>query len=168
VSVLKRLNEITELPTLPEVLLRVQALVNSETGNAKILSKIIGQDPSLSAKVLKVANSVFFSPSNQRVSSFPLAIARIGFNEIRNITMAITLIKKMSRKSNMLDYKMFWRHSLSAAYLTQTIASMLPRKMTQDEIQVCFLAGLLHDIGILIYDQFFHKEFEEILEYALE
>jgi len=167
-NVLKRLYEITELPTLPEVLVKVQALVNSEGGNARILSKIIEQDPSLSAKVLKVANSVFFSPGSQRVSSLSLAIARIGFNEIRNITMAITLIKQLSKKSNIIDYKMFWRHSLSAAYLTQTIASMLPGKPTQEERQIFFLAGLLHDIGILIYDQFFHKEFQNIMEYALE
>ena len=167
-NILQRLYEIIELPALPEVMVKVQELVNSEAGNAGNLSKIIEQDLSLSAKVLKIANSAFFSPGGQRVSSLSLAIARIGFNEIRNITMAITLIKHLSKKSNMLDYKMFWRHSLSAAYLTQTIISMLPRKLTQEEHQVCFLAGLLHDMGILMYDQFFHEEFENIMEYALE
>jgi HD-like signal output (HDOD) protein len=166
-NVLQRIYEISEIPTLPEILLKVQELINSESGNAEFLSKIIRQDPSLSSKVLKIANSAFFNTGNQRVSSLSLAIARIGFNEIKNITTAITLIKHLSKHSDIIDYKVFWRHSLSAAYLTQTIAGILPQKMTQEELQICFLAGLFHDMGILVYDQFFHKEFEKIMEYAL-
>ncbi len=167
-NILQRLYEIGELPTLPEIMVRVQQIVNSEEGNAKFLAKIIAQDPSLTAKVLKIANSAFFCTGNKRVSSLPLAIARIGFNEIRSITMAITLIKQLSKKSNYLDYKMFWRHSLSAAFLTQKIADMLPKKLSPEDLQICFLAGLLHDIGILIYDQFFHNEFEMIMDYAFK
>jgi Predicted signal transduction protein len=166
-NVLQRLYEITELPTLPEMMLRVQRLVNSEEGNAAILAKIIQQDPALAAKVLKVANSAFFSPANQRISSLQLAIARIGFNEIRSIIMALTLIKKFSKKSNILDYKQFWRHSLASAYFSQTIINALPAKYSSEECQICFLSGLLHDIGILVYDQFFHKEFEQIMNSAL-
>ena len=166
-NVLQRLYEITGLPTLPEILLRVQRIVNSEEGNASVLAKIIQQDPALAVKVLKVANSAFFSPANQRISSLSHAIARIGFNEIRSIIMAITLIKQFSKKSNILDYKQFWRHSLASAYLSQTIIKVLPVKYSSEESQICFLSGLLHDIGILVYDQFFHKEFEQIMNYAL-
>ena len=166
-NVLQRLYEITELPTLPEILLRVQRLVNSEEGNAAILAKIIQQDPALAAKVLKVANSAFFSPANQRISSLQLAIARIGFNEIRSIIMALTLIKQFSKKSNILDYKQFWRHSIASAFFSQTIINMLPSKYSSEDCQICFLSGLLHDIGILVYDQFFHKEFERIMVSAL-
>jgi HD-like signal output (HDOD) protein len=166
-NVVQRLYEITELPALPEILVRVQRLVNSEEGNATVLAKIIQQDPSLAVKVLKVANSAFFSPANQRISSLQLAIARIGFNEIRSIIMAITLIKQFSKKSNVLDYKQFWRHSLASAYFSQTIIGALPVKYSSEERQVCFLSSLLHDIGILVYDQFFHKEFEQIVNLAL-
>jgi HD-like signal output (HDOD) protein len=167
-NVVNRLYEITGLPGLPEIVIRIQRVVNSEDGNAQLLAKIIEQDLSLTAKVLKIANSAFFFAGNKRISSLPLAIARIGFNEIRNITMAITLVKQLSKKSNFLDYKIFWRHSLSAAYLTQTIALMLPKKPSDEELQFCFLAGLLHDMGILIYDQYFHREFENIMDYAVK
>jgi HD-like signal output (HDOD) protein len=167
-NVLQRLFEITGLPALPEVMVKIQHIVNSEEGNAQLLSKIIQQDLSLTAKVLKIANSAFFSSGNKRISSLPLAIARIGFNEIRSISMAITLIKQLSKKSNFIDYRAFWRHSLSAAYLTQTIAAMLPKKLSPEDLQYCFLAGLLHDMGILIYDQYFHHEFEQIMEYAIK
>ena len=167
-NVLQRLYEITGLPALPEIMVKIQHIVNSEEGDAQLLAKIIEQDLSLTAKVLKVANSAFFSAGNKRISSLPIAIARIGFNEIRSITMAITLIKQLSKKSNYIDYRAFWRHSLSAAYLTQTIAAMLNKKLSNEELQFCFLAGLLHDMGILIYDQYFHREFEQIMEYAIK
>jgi HD-like signal output (HDOD) protein len=166
-NVLQRIHEIHELPTLPEILFKVQDLVNSEEGDAAMLARIIEQDPSLTTKILKVANSSYFGPANQKVSSLPLAVARVGFNEVRNIVTAISLIKQFSKKSSLLDYRAFWRHSLSAAYLTQKIAMVSCTDISPEDRQFSFVAGLLHDIGILMYDQFFHKEFEEIKLYGM-
>jgi HD-like signal output (HDOD) protein len=167
-NILQRMHEIHELPALPEVLFKVQALVNSDEGNAATLGRITEQDPSLTTKILKVANSSYFGQVNQRISSLQLAIARIGFNEVRNIVTAISCIKQFSKRSNLLDYKAFWRHSLAAAYLTKIIADTAQVKYAAQDRQFYFLAGLLHDIGILVFDQFFHKEFEGIVDYALK
>jgi HD-like signal output (HDOD) protein len=166
-NILQRMGEIHELPTLPEVLFKVQALVNSDEGNAATLARITEQDPSLTAKILKVANSSYFGQINQRISSLPLAIARIGFNEVRNIVTAISCIRQFSKQSNLLDYRTFWRHSLTAAYLTKIIADTAHIRYAAQDRQFFFLTGLLHDIGILVFDQFFHKEFAEIMDYAL-
>jgi HD-like signal output (HDOD) protein len=167
-NILQRLHEINELPVLPEIMFKVQALVSSDEGNAASLARIIEQDPSLTTKILKVANSSYFGSAAHRISSLPLAIARIGFNEVRNIVTAITLIKHFIKNSNVLDYKVFWRHCLTAAYCTQNIMESSPSSAAPAERQLCFLSGLLHDIGILIYDQFFHGEFEAIVRYALD
>jgi HD-like signal output (HDOD) protein len=161
------MGEINELPTLPEVLFKVHELVNSDDGNATTLARITEHDPSLTTKILKVANSSYFGPVNQRISSLPLAIARIGFNEVRNIVTAISCIKQFSKRSNILDYRAFWRHSLTAAYLTKIIADTAQIQYAAQDRQFFFLTGLLHDIGILVFDQFFHKEFGEIMDYAL-
>ncbi len=166
-NVLQRISDIRELPTLPEIMLRAQALINSEEGSAALLARIIEQDPSLTAKILKVANSSYYGGMNQRISSLQLALARIGFNEVRNIVTAISLIKQFSKKSNLLDYKIFWRHSLTAAYLNWRIAERAGAALSSEQRQCCFLAGLLHDIGILVYDQFFHGEFEKIISRAM-
>jgi HD-like signal output (HDOD) protein len=167
-NILQRMYGIHELPTLPEVLFKVQALVNSDEGNASTLARITEQDPSLTTKILKVANSSYFGPVGQRISSLPLAVARIGFNEVRNIVTAISCIKQFSKRSNLLDYKTFWRHSLTAGYLTKIIADTAQIRCAAQDRQFFFLAGLLHDIGILIFDQFFHDEFEQIIDYALK
>ncbi len=164
-NILQRLSEIHELPTLPEVVLRIQAMVNSDEGDAKMLSRIIEQDPAVASKILKIANSSFYS-SSQRITSITRAITRIGFNEVGHIALAISLIKKFSGKSDILDYKQFWRHALTGAFLTSMVAKTSKVAFSDAERQALFLSGLLHDIGILIYDQFFHEEFERIIQYA--
>jgi len=67
----------------------------------------------------------------------------------------------------MIGYVGFWRHSLTAAGLTTIIADVMNDEGLQEYRQDLFLAGLLHDIGILIYDQFFHEEFTEIINCSL-
>lgn len=167
-NLIQRLSSIQELPTLPEVALRIRALVISEEGDASMLSRIIEQDPSLSSKILKVANSSFYCSAGRRINSIKNAITRIGFNQIGNISMAVCLIRQFSRKSNILNYKQFWKHSLSAAFLTSLVHDTSSETSLNNEKQSIFLSGLLHDIGILIYDQFFHEEFEKIIDYAMQ
>jgi len=167
-NIIQRMYEIHELPTLPEVILKISALINSDEGSAASLSRIMAQDPSLTTKILKVANSSYFGQGNQRISSLSLAIARIGFNEVRNIVTAMSCIKQFSKRSTILDYKLFWRHSLTAAYLTKIITDSYPDKFSAEDRQFLFLTGLLHDIGILVLDQFFHEDFEAILDNAMK
>ncbi|KMQ52426.1 metal dependent phosphohydrolase [Chitinispirillum alkaliphilum] len=166
-NILQRLSEINELPTLPEVVLRIQAMINDDDSNVKMLARIIEQDPALTSKILRIANSSFYS-SSQRITSIPLAITRIGFNEVGHIALAITVVKKFSGNSNILDYRQFWRHSLTSAFLNSTIAKVSELDFSNEERQALFLSGLLHDIGILIYDQFFHDEFETIIQYSFD
>ncbi len=168
VKFIHHLVEINNLPTLPEIVLRIQELIMSEEGNATLLARIIEQDPSLTAKILKVANSSFYCGTNGKVSSINLAITRIGFNEIGHIALAVNLIRQFSHKSNVLDYKKFWKHALTSACLCRKMAeSDTKGRFSVSDQHTLFLAGLLHDIGILLYDQFFHKEFERIIEHAV-
>jgi len=167
-NIFQRLSEIHELPTLPEIAFRIQELINSEESDVLMLSRLIEQDPALSAKLLKVANSSFYSSPLKKITSVKFAITRIGFNEVGHIALAVSLIRQFTRRSNILDYKQFWRHSLSSAFLTKMTAHASGIDFSNKEQNEFFLAGLLHDIGILIYDQFFHEQFEEIMNYALK
>jgi HD-like signal output (HDOD) protein len=165
---IKRLSEIQNLPTLPEIVLRIQRLVMSEEGDATLLSRIIKQDPALTAKILKVANSSYYCSTSGKITSISNAITRVGFNEVGHIALAVNFVRQFSHRSNVLDYKTFWKHSLTSAYLCSSIAeaNRCGRFGTGDH-HMLFMAGLLHDIGILVYDQFFHTEFEEIIKAAV-
>jgi HD-like signal output (HDOD) protein len=165
-SFVQRLYRIAELPALPEVVLEIQQLIGSNTADARKVAHIIEQDVSLAAKVLKVANSAYYGPV-QRTSSVQLAIAQIGFNEVCNIVTTVSLISQFPAKSTVLNYRQFWRHSLSSAYLAQNIGAMSESRFSVEERQFLFLAGLLHDVGILVYDQFFHPEFKSMVDEAI-
>lgn len=165
-NLLQRLSDIKGLPTLPKIALRIREIIASDTGNASILARIIEQDPSIASNILKVANSTFYSTSGNKITSIKLAITRIGFNEIGHIAMAVSLIKNFSSKSNVLDYKYFWKHSLATGFLTSNIYESVDFSFANRHS--LFLAGLFHDIGILVLDQFFHDEFERIIELALK
>jgi len=140
-------------------------MVFSDDGSAPGLAKLVEQDPSLAAKILQVANSGFYAAGG-RITSVQAAITRIGFNEVGQIVIAASVIKNFSSSSNVLDYKQFWRHALTAAHMAFASSRISRAVFSPEELNVLYLAGLLHDIGILIYDQFFHDEFEEILKYA--
>lgn len=167
-NMIQRLSEIQELPTLPEIALRIRSLIVSEEGDASMMAKLIEQDPSLSSKILKIANSAFYCTPNKKITSVKTAITRIGFNQIGHIALAVSLIRQFSRKSDILDYHQFWRHSLSAAFLSGLVYEGNNGGNTLEQNHTTFLSGLFHDIGILIYDQFFHSQYEKIIDYAME
>jgi len=166
-SILRRLNDIKDLPTLPEIAIKVQQIIYSDGGDAAKLAKLVQQDPTLTAKILQLANSSFYGTAN-RISSIPMAITRLGFNEIGNIIIATSVIKKLSQRSKYLDYTQFWKHALTAAHMVDITAKISADNFSVEQRQALYLSGLLHDIGILIYDQFFHEEFKAIIEYAVK
>ncbi len=167
-SVIVRLREIRELPTLPEVVLRIQRLIHSETSDASMLARIIEKDPPLASKVLRVANSSFYGNVHSRITSVSRAVARLGFNEVRDLSLAMSLIKQFGHRRSVLGYQLFWEHSLTAAYLSRIIADSSSVTFDDNERQTLFMAGLLHDIGILTLDQFFPEEFARIRSRALQ
>jgi len=168
-SIIQRLNGISRLPTLPEVALKVQQIILSDEGSAVALARIIEQDPSLTAMILRMANSGFYGAST-RISSVPMAITRLGFNEIGHIIIATSIINNFAAGPgpSILDYRQFWRHALTAAHMAFTAPRFSSLEFSAADRQTLYLSGLLHDIGILIYDQFFNEEFREIMAHAAE
>ncbi len=163
-AIISRLHDIEELPTLPEVLLKVQSLTDSDDADASVLSTIIEEDPSLSAKILRIANSTIYRRTDKRISSVARAVTRLGFNEVRDIAVSTSLIRRFSSRSTLVGHRDFWRHSITAGYLAEKIAESA---VGSPDRQSMFLAGLLHDVGILIFDQFFHDKMEQIRNNAV-
>lgn len=149
-------------------MLKVQELINAQDSDAAALGNIIKQDPALSSTILKTANSSYYNIVNRRISSITESIARIGFNEVLKITLAMSVIQQFSNTKSMIGYGSFWRHSLTAAGLTTIIADLIKDENLNMHRQDFFLAGLLHDIGILIYDQFFHDEFSKVIDFTVK
>ncbi len=164
--ILQRLYSIDHLPVLPEVILHIQQLLAADEGDARKLATLIEQDLSLSTRVLQIANSAYFRSSDQRISSVQRAVAQIGFVEVANIVTSLSLMSALPLTAGTIDYRELWRHSLTAAYLTRSIADASQVEFSPADRAHLFLAGLLHDIGLLVYDQFFRKEFDVVVSTA--
>ncbi len=155
-----RLNSIENLPSLPIVIHQIQkALANPDNSMGQI-SKIIEKDSSLALKTLKLVNSAYYGLRNP-ITSIKEAIIILGLETVHNLVLGLSVIK-MFKNSNrkMFDHGAFWEHSLGCALISKNIA----KHTHQDGSEECFIAGLLHDIGKLIFEQYLHEEYITVLK----
>jgi HD-like signal output (HDOD) protein len=152
------LKKVNTLAPLPKILQEVLQLLNDFNTSPHTLAKAISKDQSVVLKILTIANSPFYGLT-KRVSSIEFAIMILGYDEIRNIVSALSLMESMKNKSDQyLDQKVFWMHS----YLTATIAKKLAMDLGLEKHGEAFIAGLLHDLGISVVHRFMHSDFVSI------
>ena len=159
VQLFDRIQTAKNLPSLPQILLRLIELCNSEASQIKDISDIINIDTSLSVKVMSMANSSYYGRS-KRVTNIEQALSILGKNTIKNIAIGAADIQAFSRAEDtaILGLKVFWRHSLMCAVLSRLIA----KKILYPDPDEAFLAGLLHDIGKLVLWVNFPEEYAAI------
>ncbi|MDR2825972.1 MAG: HDOD domain-containing protein [Deltaproteobacteria bacterium] len=134
-----------KLPTMPTVLGELQAVTNNEFASASTVGEVIAKDPSLTAWVLKLVNSPFFGFS-VKVDTVTRAVALLGVEQIKTLAisgMLQNLVVRMPKGIINLDD--FWRHSIATSIAAQSIWKL----MGKDDSERLFVAGLLHDCGIL-------------------
>lgn len=143
-NVLKR---VQALPPLPTSALRVIALTKNPATTVKELETVIGQDPSLTAGILRQANSAYYGYA-RRISSLQEAIIVLGFQVTQGLAMASAVAPLL--KNNLLGYEIeqegLWKHSMLTAMTAKRLCQY--KKLPYGD--VAFTAGLLHDIGKLV------------------
>ena len=149
-EILKRIEKATDLPTLPGVFVKLDKMISNSNTSASQVAEVMKDDISLTARVLKVANSAAFA-GTKKITSVSAAIARLGFSQMSNITRSLSVMGKFQSKG-VIDLKKFWRHSLSVAYTMDLIPRYLDR--SPKESAELFTAGLLHDVGIFAMVQY--------------
>ena len=155
------IQEISHFATLPEITIKIIHLVEDPDSTAHDLNKIISNDQALGSRILKVVNSAFYGLPGQ-IGSINRAIMLLGLNAVKNIAIAASL-EKLFRGgyiSNTFDVRQLWTHSLAVATGTRLLASQVDVGL-QDE---AFLAGLIHDIGIMVEVQARPQQFVEVIE----
>lgn len=154
-----KVEKIQRLPTLSEVGLQIIQMASDPEVSVAELTRVIQQDPSLAAGLLKVANSSFYGMSRQ-VDSLQLALVILGLDEARNIALGLSLFEVIRNIDSHMSYdrRRFWVHCASCG----AVARILARKVDFKADGVDFLAGLLHDLGKIIIDEYFRAEFSLI------
>jgi len=139
--------QLSHIATLPEVTLGIIELVENPKSSAQDLNELIGRDPALSARVLKVVNSAFYGLPRQ-IGSINRAISMLGLNAVKNIAIAASLAKlfRGGALCDRFDAKELWDHSIAVA----TAARLLAKEARMSSGDEAFLGGLMHDIGIMV------------------
>lgn len=157
-----RLSTIENLPVMPQIAMDIMSYVDDEETSIQEIADIISKDPSLSAQILKVANSAFYS-LRRNVGSLELAIILLGLREIKNIIFMMSIFRLFPEDSefcfNEIDYL---KHSILTGQTAKALCKLLELKFDSSP----FLLGLLHDIGKIFLDQNFHENYSQIIEEA--
>ncbi len=153
------LSTVHNVPTMPQIILKVSSLIDDPKTNASILGKMISNDQGLVAKILTIANSPLHGIP-RRVATIDFAIVVLGFNQVKNIVVALSMMETLKVVGDRkFDQAKYWIHSILTAAAAKRIADDLGYQ-TSGEV---FTAGLLHDLGIPIIYKFFNKEYKEIV-----
>src|SRR4051794_18540868 len=156
-------NQISHIATLPEITLKIIELVENPRSTAQDLNKLISNDPALCARILKVVNSAFYGLPGQ-IGSINRAIVLLGLNAVKNIVIAASLAKlfRGGRVSAHFSAKDLWTHSIATGVMSKLIVAKLNNHLPDE----AFLAGLIHDIGILVELQAFRDPLVTVAERA--
>jgi putative nucleotidyltransferase with HDIG domain len=136
----------------------------NHNSSATDVACLMKDDLALTTRVLRVANSAAFSGTT-KVTSVAQAVARLGFKQTADVIKALSLVN-LFKGSGMVDYKKFWRHSLSVAAATELIPRHLGRMAQTPES--LYSAGLLHDVGIFVMEQYGGDLYHSVLSMALD
>jgi HD-like signal output (HDOD) protein len=155
------------LPTLPTVVFQLHRVLDDENAGASEVAAIIEKDPALTARLLRAANSAAYSRGGDRLGSVSAAVARMGVNQVRAVCIVLAVVKAFAHREGGLDHEAFWTHSATVAALAQRLWARFGDKPTVTG-EDAYVAGLLHDTGLLVLEQHFFDDFAPVLQIRKE
>jgi putative nucleotidyltransferase with HDIG domain len=135
-----------KLPAFPDIAVRVKKALESDNVSADLVAKVVGSDPVLSARLLKVANSTFANRSGAQIKDLRTAIARLGYDLAYSTAVSIAIEQILHSQSVgqcREQLRVLWKHCIHVSAIAYVIAKQ-HSQLNPDE---AMLAGLLHDIG---------------------
>jgi putative nucleotidyltransferase with HDIG domain len=164
VSLEEIVQAVQDLPSLPQVVLRVMELTEEPDSTAQDINRELSQDQGLTARVLKLANSAFYN-FPRRIASVTDATVLLGFKTIRSIVLAASVNEILSQEMEgyALEYGELWKHSQSSAMAARLIA----RRVKYPGVDVTYTAALLHDTGKVVLNSSLKEAYHEVLNKVL-
>jgi len=145
------LKKVQNVPSLPQFVLLTLKKLDDEKSSASDVASSLSKDQGLVVRVLRLANSAYYGIP-RTITSVTEAVAILGFKTLRSIVLAASIYPFMaeSQKGYALDKGELWRHSLGVAYVSRFIGS----KLNGVDLEEAYLAGLLHDIGKIVLNEY--------------
>ncbi len=153
-----RIKQCPSLPSLPAIAVQVLELAQSHSVDIPEIARIISKDPALSTKILRTVNSSFYGLSHA-ISTINHAMVVLGLQSVKTLVLTFSLTSSLAKNSGKgFQHLNFWRRSIYAATAAKVIAAKV-RLVQQEE---AFLASLLSDIGMLVFERVLAEEYNEL------
>jgi len=157
------LSKVRTFPTLPMVVNKINELVSQPETSAKDIEVIIAKDQVLTGKLLRLVNSPFYG-FPQKITTISRAVGIIGFEALRNLIFSSSVVNLFrSQGTDIFRPAEFWKHSVGTALAAKELARLLGEK----QVEEFFVAGLIHDIGKLVHEEYFSDGFRQACSLAL-
>ena len=159
INMRQQIEKITNLPPMPTMAQKIIQLNTNPYAHAEDLAKLVEKDPSLSAQIIRYAQSPFYGYQG-KIASVRQAISRVlGYDLVMNIALGIAATRPFKNTPHgPLGLHAFWRHATYTATLAQGLCNAMPRKI-RPRAGTAYLCGLLHNFGYLLLGYLFPKEF---------
>ncbi len=156
------IHKINSLPTLPTILTKIVALADNRNAKAADIGELLSHDPSIASMILKLVNSAYYG-NLRHISSINHATVILGFQMVKTIAMGVLIYRsKASGPAPSFDREQFWLHSIGVATIARRLAQRLERPELL-QLDTIFLSGLLHDLGKVIFDNYFTEEYRDVI-----
>lgn len=156
--------DVGTLVSCPDVFIRINQLIEDPTSTLAAITKVISQDPSFTARLLRIANSPFYGFSST-IETVSCAVTLIGTNQVRHLALSTSVASAFAGFPNeLISMNDFWQHSLYCALASRATA----KRMRGLDPESMFTAGLLHDIGELVIFNRLPKQAHAALELVLD
>src|SRR5271155_4604359 len=154
-----RLRSCPCLPSLGSIEFALKELLGADQRYTSQIAEIIRRDPSLTARLLRLVNSVYYGISTP-IKSIEEAVFYLGVRQIRQLAMVTPIIEDFQRlaEGRRFPWRQFWRHCIAVALMTREITDLL---QSQDD-EIDYVAGLIHDVGKIVMASAFPDHFTEV------
>lgn len=154
----RAIQKITLLPSIPVVLLKILESSSNPKSSAQDLEDIIIKDQSISAAILKLANSAFYGYA-KTVEDVGRAVVLIGFNTAVSVAISVSVLKTVSEKVKGVEFNRddFWRHTIAAG----EAARILSEQIKYEFVSRAYMIGLVHDIGKVVLSYLNSTDFDD-------
>jgi HD-like signal output (HDOD) protein len=161
----KIIRNVNDLRTLPTIYSSLSESMNDPYSTLEKLARVISFDQVSSLKILKVANSPFYG-FRGKIDTISQAVLYLGFDEIKNIVFALSILNLFAKDKNIMNFRPvdLWAHSIGVGIA----ARLIGEKLGERELENYFLAGIIHDIGKILFIEYLPEDYIKVLQYAKE
>ena len=162
-AVQETIRKVSSIATLPEITARIISTVEDPRSTPAMLHKIVAHDPALVTRILKVVNSAFYGLPGQ-IASIERAIVLLGLNAVKNIAVAASLgqLFRGVKLCEGFTAKDLWTHCIAVGIVARDMAKQMKIPLADE----AFLAGMIHDVGMLVFLQVSPEKLRDVCEKA--